>query len=108
MPTWGRPELHGARTPPAVRILLISVGARRLQIPALGDVREDFQVALLDRAPEDKVAGGSKAVGEPPFMLSTAVVAALRHALSAYGDGPITLASPATPEAILRAVYALG
>jgi xanthine dehydrogenase large subunit len=76
------------------------------KIPALGDAPEDFRVALLERAPQDDTIHGSKAVGEPPFMLAIGAVTALRHAIAAFGPPrtEVQLASPATPEAILRAV----
>jgi xanthine dehydrogenase large subunit len=76
------------------------------KIPAIGDVPEDFRVELLQRAPQDDVIHGSKAVGEPPFMLALGVVTALRHAIAGFGPPrtEVSLASPATPEAILRAV----
>lgn len=78
------------------------------KIPALGDAPEDFRVALLARAPQDNTIHGSKAVGEPPFMLAIGAVTALRHAIAAFGPPrmEVQLASPATPEAILRAVEA--
>ena len=76
------------------------------KIPAVGDAPEDFRVALLERVPQDNSIHGSKAVGEPPFMLAIGVVTALRQAIAAFGPPrtPVELASPATPEAILRAV----
>jgi xanthine dehydrogenase large subunit len=54
---------------------------------------------------EDNV-GGSKAVGEPPFMLAMAVFLAIRDALAASRPevGPVPLMAPATPEAVLRAL----
>jgi xanthine dehydrogenase large subunit len=78
------------------------------KIPALGDTPEDFRVALLERAPQDNTIHGSKAVGEPPFMLAIGAVTALRHAVSAFGPPrtEVQRASPATPEAILHAVEA--
>ena len=48
---------------------------------------------------------GSKAVGEPPLMLAISVREAIRDAIAAFGDGgPVTLASPATPERIFFAI----
>ncbi|MDC0714138.1 xanthine dehydrogenase molybdopterin binding subunit [Stigmatella sp. ncwal1] len=78
------------------------------KIPALGDVPKDFQVALLEKAPQEDTIHGSKAVGEPPFMLAIGAVTALRHAIAAFAPprAEVHLASPATPEAILRAVEA--
>ncbi len=78
------------------------------KIPAMGEAPEDFRVSLLERAPQDGTIHGSKAVGEPPFMLGIGAVTALRHAIAAFGPErtEVQLASPATPEAILRAVEA--
>ncbi|MFO1496171.1 MAG: molybdopterin cofactor-binding domain-containing protein [Lysobacterales bacterium] len=79
------------------------------KIPTVGDVPEDFRVALYQRqqAPGTDVIFGSKGVGEPPLMLALAAREALRDAVGAFGgSGPVTLASPATPEALLRAIHA--
>lgn len=78
------------------------------KIPALGDAPPDFRVRLLDRAAQPGVIHGSKAVGEPPFMLALGVVTALRHAIAGFGPpsarAQVALKIPATPEAVLRAV----
>ena len=86
---------------------LLTHGPSTYKIPAVGDVPLDWHVNLLENAPNQKVVGGSKAVGEPPFMLAISVVTALRNGIMAFGDGadPIELSLPATPEAILKAVY---
>jgi xanthine dehydrogenase large subunit len=78
------------------------------KIPAIGDVPEDFRVRLLERAPQNDVIYGSKAVGEPPLMLAISGVLALRHAISAFGapGRAVELTIPATPEAVLRAIEA--
>jgi xanthine dehydrogenase large subunit len=56
--------------------------------------------------PEDNVFG-SKAVGEPPFMLAISVWEALRDAVSvARGGGAVALDAPATAENVLRALGA--
>jgi xanthine dehydrogenase large subunit len=49
---------------------------------------------------------GSKAVGEPPFMLAISVYEALRDAIAqARGDGAaVQLAAPATAENVLRSL----
>ncbi|HEX2548164.1 MAG TPA: xanthine dehydrogenase molybdopterin binding subunit [Ramlibacter sp.] len=75
------------------------------KIPATGDVPEHFKVALWPEPnPEDNV-GGSKAVGEPPFMLAISVWEALRDAVaSAHGDAKVQLDAPATPENVLKAL----
>lgn len=75
------------------------------KIPATGDVPEHFKVTLWPEAnPEDNV-GGSKAVGEPPFMLAISVWEALRDAVAAArGDGRVHMDAPATPENVLKAL----
>ncbi len=76
------------------------------KIPAMGDVPEAFHVRLLQNAPQDDVVHGSKAVGEPPFLLAIGAVTALRQAIAAFGPPgrEVRLRIPATPEAILFAV----
>lgn len=93
-------------------LVLSSSGALRThspdtyKIPALGDAPPDFRVKLLERAPQPNVIHGSKAVGEPPFMLAIGVIGALRAAIAAFSasGGSPTLRIPATPEAVLRAI----
>jgi xanthine dehydrogenase large subunit len=79
------------------------------KIPAFGDAPIDFRVKLLDDAAQPDVIHGSKAVGEPPLMLALSVVAALRHAVSAFGrpGAHVDLKMPCTPEALLQAVDAI-
>ena len=77
------------------------------KIPTVADVPAAFHVDLYRRAraPSVDVIFGSKAVGEPPFMLALAVREALRDAVAAFGDGrEVLLDSPSTPEAIHRAI----
>ena len=69
---------------------------------------EQFTVHLLERAAQDGVIYGSKAVGEPPFMLAMAVREAIRAAVAAFGNADyVPLALPATPEATLWAIEAV-
>jgi len=75
------------------------------KIPTVADIPEPFQVSLLEKAPQPGVIYGSKAVGEPPFMLAISVREAIREAIAAFGHTQqVPIPSPATPEAILRAV----
>jgi len=77
------------------------------KIPTLGEVPEDFRVALFQRStpPTTEVIMHSKAVGEPPLMLALSVREAIRDAVAAFGDAPqVDLAAPATPEAIYAAI----
>jgi xanthine dehydrogenase large subunit len=86
--------------------LLTTHAPSTYKIPTAGDVPEHFKVALWpDPNPEDNVFG-SKAVGEPPFMLALSVFEALRDAVAqARADGaPVRLAAPATAENVLNAL----
>jgi xanthine dehydrogenase molybdopterin binding subunit/xanthine dehydrogenase small subunit len=76
------------------------------KIPAIGDAPKIFNVTLLANAAQKNVVHGSKAVGEPPFMLAISVREAIRDAVAAFGPGKgeVALASPATCEAIWRAI----
>ena len=75
------------------------------KIPSIGDT-PIFHVTLLKHAAQPGVIYGSKAVGEPPLMLAISVREAIRDAIAAFGPpgGPVALASPATCEAIFRAI----
>jgi xanthine dehydrogenase large subunit len=77
------------------------------KIPATGDVPEHFRVELWHEANREDNVGGSKAVGEPPFMLAISVWEAIREAVAAArGDGKAPLVAPATAENVLRALQA--
>ncbi len=77
-------------------------------IPAIGDMPEDFRVALLKDATQPGTIHGSKAVGEPPFMLAISVREAIRDAVAAFGKGgDFELPSPCTGEAVKGMVDAL-
>ncbi len=87
--------------------VLRTVGASTYKLPSLGECPPDFRVELLPKAPEPTVVHGSKAVGEPPFMLAFSVREAIREAVAAFASGEverITLACPSTPEAIYWAI----
>lgn len=76
------------------------------KLPAIGDVPLIFNVSFLKNATQKNVVFGSKAVGEPPFMLAISVREAIRDAVATFGKpgGEVRLASPATCEAIFTAV----
>lgn len=75
------------------------------KIPTISEVPEHFQVHMLERAAQDGVIYGSKAVGEPPFMLAMSVREAIRAAVAAFGHADyVPLGLPATPEATLWAI----
>ena len=76
------------------------------KIPSAGDLPHVFNVTLLKHATQKDVIYGSKAVGEPPFMLALSVREAIRDAVAGFGPpgGEVPLASPATCEAIFMAI----
>jgi xanthine dehydrogenase large subunit len=81
---------------------LRTLGPSTYKIPGSRDVPPVFNVRLLEGAPaRADTIFRSKAVGEPPLMLATAVWNALRDAA-----GTDRLDLPATPERLLMAVEA--
>lgn len=85
---------------------LASFGPANYKIPAIGDTPAEFNVNLYDSANPETTVFRSKAVGEPPFMLSSSVWAAMRDAIASITDYRFSpqLDTPATPERILAAV----
>jgi xanthine dehydrogenase large subunit len=83
--------------------------ASTYKLPSVGELPEVLNARLLPRATEPGVVHGSKAVGEPPFMLAISAREALRHAVSAFAapGQPVELASPATPEQVYWAIERL-
>ncbi len=80
-------------------------GASTYKLPSWSELPEVFEVNFLERAGEEGVILGSKAVGEPPLMLALSVREALRDAIAAFGSqGAVTLDSPATPERVFWAI----
>jgi xanthine dehydrogenase large subunit len=78
------------------------------KIPVASDVPARFRTELYMRPNATESIYRSKAVGEPPFMHGIAVWCAILDAVqSAAPRGHADLPSPATPEAVLRAVEAL-
>ncbi len=79
------------------------------KIPTAADVPEHLRVALWPEANREDNVGGSKAVGEPPFMLAISVWEALRDAVAqaranAGVSGPLQMNAPATAERVLGAL----
>jgi len=75
------------------------------KIPTAGDVPAHFKVELWPEPNREDNVFGSKAVGEPPFMLAISVYEALRDAIASVGDGrPVRLQAPATAENVLKAL----
>jgi xanthine dehydrogenase molybdopterin binding subunit/xanthine dehydrogenase small subunit len=88
---------------------LLTHSASTYQIPAISDAPAEFNVTLLTGAAQPGTIHGSKAVGEPPLMLAISVREALRDAIAAFGGAAdVSLASPATGEAVFTAIQARG
>jgi xanthine dehydrogenase large subunit len=79
------------------------------KIPATGDIPEHFKVDLWPEPNREDNVFGSKAVGEPPFMLAISVWEAIREAVGAAkaGKEPLVMVAPATAENVLRAISSL-
>lgn len=92
---------------------LQSPGTWDYKPPLLADMPAEWKVALLENGEFDKGFLSSKASGEPPLVLATSVMMALRHAVAAarkevFGSGSAAVHSfrldaPATPERVHRA-----
>jgi xanthine dehydrogenase large subunit len=80
--------------------------ASTYKLPSFSEMPEEFHVRLFENAREEGAVYGSKAVGEPPFMLAFSAREALRDAVAAFGPArhSVDLGSPATPEAVFWAV----
>ncbi|MFZ3221112.1 MAG: xanthine dehydrogenase molybdopterin binding subunit [Rhodoferax sp.] len=85
--------------------LLTTHAPSTYKIPTAGDVPAHFKIDLWPEPNREDNVFGSKAVGEPPFMLAISVYEALRDAIASVSDGrPVRLAAPATAENVLRAL----
>ncbi|XP_076044857.1 xanthine dehydrogenase/oxidase-like [Oratosquilla oratoria] len=83
--------------------VLLTRGPGAYKIPGFDDIPKEFNVSLLRDSPNPKAVYSSKAVGEPPLLLATAVFLALRDAVAArrkdFGlKEDFQLNSPATVE----------
>lgn len=79
------------------------------KIPATGDVPVRWRIDFWPEANREDNVHGSKAVGEPPFMLAVSVWEAIRDAVAsaraAQGlKSPMVMNAPATPERVWRAL----
>lgn len=95
---------------------LFSHAPSTYKIPTAADIPVVFNVKLFNNRNVEDTIHRSKAVGEPPFMLALSVFSALRDAVAATVETDVltadglkqkpALQAPATPENILRAIYA--
>ena len=84
--------------------LLTTHAPSTYKIPATGDVPAHFDIQLWPEANREDNVGGSKAVGEPPFMLAISVWEALRDAAAQAKGGAVRMDAPATAENVLKAL----
>ena len=110
------PELTPASAPPRGAIYswggptkksgghLLTHAPSTYKIPATGDIPAHFKVNLWHEANREDNVHGSKAVGEPPFMLAISVFEALRDAVSQADGSPEAMNAPATAQEVLRAL----
>ncbi|GAB2277012.1 xylitol dehydrogenase [Dionaea muscipula] len=87
---------------------LYTCGPGAYKIPSVNDVPLKMSVSLLKGVPNPKAIHSSKAVGEPPFFLASAVFFAIKDAIvAARAEAGFTewfpLDNPATPERIRMA-----
>ncbi len=86
---------------------LLTHGPSTYKIPGSRDVPPVFNVRILEDAPNrEPTIFRSKAVGEPPLMLSISVWLAIREAVAAAAgpEAALRLEAPATAEAVLAAI----
>ena len=65
---------------------LLTFSPDTYKIPTINDIPKIFRVELLQNVPNPGTISGSKAVGEPPFMLGLSVWLAIKDAISAVGN----------------------
>ncbi|VAH05360.1 unnamed protein product [Triticum turgidum subsp. durum] len=87
---------------------LFTCGPGSYKIPSVNDIPLSFKVSLLKGVPNPRAIHSSKAVGEPPFFLASAVLFAIKDATAAARaeEGHLDwfpLDNPATPERIRMA-----
>ncbi len=88
---------------------LVTLAPTTYKPPTAHDVPADLRTRLFEDPFEPDTIHGSKAVGEPPLLLSFSVFLAIRDAISSVADHRVDppLQAPATAEEILRTVEAV-
>ncbi len=71
------------------------------KIPNIQDIPSEFNIEFMDNPHNQKNIKGSKAVGEPPFVLGLSVWSAIRYALRQGAKLERNIAIPATNEEVL-------
>ncbi|MBF0441513.1 MAG: molybdopterin-dependent oxidoreductase [Oligoflexales bacterium] len=81
---------------------LLTPSPTTYKVPGIKDVPEIFNVDIIENKTNLKNVKGSKAVGEPPFVLSVSVFCAVKQALQSLSGGIVPLRIPATNEEIIQ------
>jgi xanthine dehydrogenase large subunit len=85
---------------------LLTDSANKYKVPTADCIPADFRVAFLEDSDNPINLLGSKAVGEPPFVLGLSVWAAAKQAVSSHAGGrPVGLSLPATSQGILKELF---
>lgn len=88
--------------------LLLSNAPSNYKIPSIQDIPREFNIELLTNNENYPGLKGSKAVGEPPLLLSLSIWSAIHNALTYLPEYKIkfpNLKIPATNEEVLRAIH---
>ncbi len=88
--------------------LLLSHAPSTYKIPNIQDIPREYKIELIENDENYMSVRGTKAVGEPPLLLSLSVWTAVQNALSylpIYEDTYPSMSIPATNEAILRKIH---
>lgn len=80
---------------------LLSHSPTTYKIPSVQDTPREFNIDFIRNDTNVLNVRGSKAVGEPPFLLGLSVFNAIKNALGSKSEG---LVLPATPERILNKI----
>ncbi len=89
--------------------LLTTHAPSTYKIPATGDIPAHFKIDFWPEPNREDNVFGSKAVGEPPFMLAISVFEALKDAVAHANPAKkrVVLTAPATAENILHSLQLL-
>ncbi|SMF42742.1 xanthine dehydrogenase molybdopterin binding subunit [Pseudobacteriovorax antillogorgiicola] len=85
---------------------LLSHSPTTYKIPNIQDTPREFHIKLVENPTKHSSVKGSKAVGEPPFLLCASPWAAIKNALQQKTGSSVSgFKLPATAEEVLRQIY---
>lgn len=88
---------------------LLNASPDTYKIPVIGDFPLKYKANLLKGSKNSKAVLGSKAIGEPPFVLALSVWLAIKDSISAVGEHRFEpeFALPASKEVVLQSITEL-